>query len=137
MARKSLRVSTGEMEILGMLWASGEISLGTAHERFGEFGAPCSYPTMQTRLNRMVEKGLVSRSDERPALYTANVTRDQVTVGHLRQLIDKLSQGDIVPLVAQLLGEQKLSEEQYAELEGLLRKAREGKEPRANRRRGT
>lgn len=137
MARKSMRVSAGEMEILGMLWELGAISLGTAHERFAEFGTPCSYPTMQTRLNRMAEKGLVSRSEDRPAVYTANVTRDQVTVGHLRQLIDKLSQGDIVPLVAQLLGEQKLSEQQYAELEDLLRKSREAKEPRSNRRRGT
>jgi Penicillinase repressor len=39
-----------------------------------------SYPTMQTRLNRLVEKGLVSRSEDRPARYRAAASRDQISV---------------------------------------------------------
>ena len=115
----------GEMEILGMLWAKGPLTIRGAHEGFGAYGKPVSYPTMQTRLNRLAEKGLVSRSEDRPARYRAVASRDQVTVGHLRELIAKIGRGDVVPLVAGLLSEQTLTEEQIAQLQELLAEARE------------
>ena len=74
-----------------MLWAEGPLTIREAHEGFGAYGKPVSYPTMQTRLNRLAEKGLVSRSEDRPARYRAAVSRDQVTVGHLRELVAKIS----------------------------------------------
>lgn len=124
MGRAAIRVAAGEMEILGMLWAEGPLTIGEAREGFTAYGKPVSYPTMQTRLNRLAEKGLVDRSEERPARYRAAVSRDQVSVGHLRELVAKISGGDVVPLVARLLGERTLSDEQIARLEDLLEKAR-------------
>src|SRR4051812_37876549 len=100
MGRPAIRVSAGETEILSMLWSAGPLTIRDAHEGFGAYGRPVSYPTMQTRLNRLAEKGLVARSDDRPARYRAAVTRDQVTVGHLRELVAKICRGDVVPLVA-------------------------------------
>jgi predicted transcriptional regulator len=123
------------MEILSMLWDAGAMTLRQAHERFGEFGRPIAYPTMQTRLNRMVEKGLLRRSAEFPAEYNASVTRDQVSLGHLRQILDKVSQGDVVPLVARLLTEQTLSAEQIAELKVLLVEAQQKSKAASNPRR--
>ncbi len=90
---------------------------------------------MQTRLNRLVEKGLVERSGDRPARYRAEVSRDQVTVGHLRELVAKISRGDIVPLVARLLTEQTLSEDQIAQLKELLEKAQQKSQASATQRR--
>ncbi|MHC5544351.1 BlaI/MecI/CopY family transcriptional regulator, partial [Singulisphaera rosea] len=90
MSRRAIRVAPGEMEILGMLWARGPLTIREAHEGFGEFGKPVGYPTMQTRLNRLAEKGLVHRSEERPARYRAVASRDQVSVGHLRELVAKI-----------------------------------------------
>lgn len=124
MPQRPIRVARGEMELLALLWAEGPSTIREAHERFGRYGKPIGYPTMQTRLNRLVEKKLVARSDERPARYRALATRDQVTVGHLRELVAKLASGDVVPLVAQLLGEQKLTEAQVDELEKLLARAK-------------
>ena len=135
MSRRAVRVSPGEMEILGMLWAEGPLSLRTAHERFGSYGKPVSYPTMQTRLNRLAEKGLVARSEDRPACYRTVVTRDQVTVGHLRELISKLSGGDIVPLVARLLTDRALTDLQIAQLKQLLEEAQKRSESRNEERR--
>ena len=123
--RGPIRVSAGEMDVLAMLWAEGSLSIAAAHERFGRFGPPCSYPTMQTRLNRLVEKGLVTRSAERPARYAAGVSADQVTAGHLRPLIDKLARGSVVPLVAHLLAERGLTDDELRELERLLAEARQ------------
>jgi predicted transcriptional regulator len=112
------------MDLLGMLWAEGPLPLGEAHKRFEQYGPAVSYPTMQTRLNRLVEKRLVARSDDRPALYRALATRDQVSLGHLQQLLAKISRGDAVPLVAQLLRDRTLTPQQLAELEQLLADAR-------------
>lgn len=133
MRRRPVRVTPGEMDLLSMLWAEGPLPLGEAHKRFELYGRAVSYPTMQTRLNRLVEKQLVARSDDRPALYRALATRDQVSLGHLRQLLSKISRGDAVPLVAQLLQEQQLSQEQIAELEQLLADARRAAQSPAKR----
>ena len=108
-----------------MLWAEGPLTIRGAHEGFAAYGKPVSYPTMQTRLNRLTDKGLVSRSEDRPARYRAVASRDQVTVGHLRELIAKIGRGDVVPLVARLLSEQTLTEEQLTQLQELLAAARQ------------
>jgi predicted transcriptional regulator len=112
------------MDLLSMLWAEGPLTLGEAHRRFVNYGRTIGYPTMQTRLNRLVEKQLVARSDDRPAAYRPLATRDQVSLGHLQELLAKISRGDAVPLVAQLLREQQLTPAQLSELERLLADAR-------------
>ncbi len=135
MGRPAIRVAAGEMEILGMLWAEGPLTIREAHGRFAAYGKPVSYPTMQTRLNRLAEKGLVARSEERPARYRAAASRDQVTVGHLRELVAKISGGDVVPLVARLLSQRTLSGEQIARLTELLEQARKKSEAARTQRR--
>ena len=134
MGRSAIRVSAGEMEILAMLWAEGPLTIRGAHERFASYGKPVSYPTMQTRLNRMAGKSLLARSEERPASYRAAVSRDRVTVGHLRELVAKIGRGDVVPLVARLLGDRTLTDEQIARLEELLEQARRRSEAARPRR---
>ena len=135
MGRAAIRVAAGEMEILGMLWAEGPLTIREAHERFAAYGRPVSYPTMQTRLNRLADKGLVARSEERPARYRAAASREQVTVGHLRELVAKISGGDVVPLVARLLSQRTLSGEQIARLTELLEQARKKSEAARTQRR--
>ncbi len=137
MRDRAIRVAAGEMELLAMLWAEGSLTLRQAHQRFGNYGQPVRYPTVQTRLNRMVEKGLVGRSDDRPASYEAIVTRDQVTLGHLRQIVAKLSHGDVVPLVARLLSEQILTTKQLDELQQLLKQAQKKTQSASKRRRSS
>ncbi|HZW31497.1 MAG TPA: BlaI/MecI/CopY family transcriptional regulator [Isosphaeraceae bacterium] len=135
MGRRAIRVAAGEMAILGMLWTEGPLTIREAHEEFAAYGKPVSYPTMQTRLNRLAEKGLVIRSEDRPARYRAAVSRDQVTVGHLRELVAKIGRGDVVPLVARLLSEQTLTAEQIARLKELLAQAQQRSEAARNQRR--
>lgn len=75
---------------------------------------------MQTRLNRMVAKGFLSRDDARPAAYQAAVSRQQVAAGHLGQLVDKVSRQSVAPLVAQLITERPLTADEITELKRLL-----------------
>jgi predicted transcriptional regulator len=110
------RPSAAEMELLDVLWTSGPSTIAEVHERLGK----PAYTTVQTRLNRLVDKGLAEKSGDRPAKYAAAVEREQVSAGHLGLLVERLCGGRIVPLVAQLVADRKLSSEEIGELKELI-----------------
>ncbi len=117
------RITPGEMEILAMLWEEGPLGLADAHRRFGRYGPPVGYPTMQTRLNRMAAKGLVRRSGDRPAVYEAAFSREQAAAGHLDLLLQTARQVNVVPLIAHLIAERSLTSDEIRELKKLLAEA--------------
>ena len=105
---------------MDLLWREGPLTLAQAHQRYGE--AAVGYTTMQTRLNRLVEKGFAKKSG-RPAQYAAVVRRRQVQAGHLDQLIAKLAGGSVVPLVAQLVQDRRISRDELEQLKALIEDA--------------
>jgi predicted transcriptional regulator len=115
--RKTPRLSPGEMEILEMLWREGPVSLSAAQAGLGR---KIGYTTIQTRLNRLVDKKLVARSAERPAQYQALVQPEEVSAGHLALLVERTSGGSVVPLIAHLVRDWTLSPEEIAELKQLI-----------------
>ncbi len=121
--RKTPRFSAGELEIMSMLWARGTVTLAEAHRCFSQFGRPVGYTTMQTRLNRLVEKGAVRRSRRRPAQYEAAVNPDEVGARLIDVLLDKVSRGSVVPLVAHLISGRPLSAQDLRELKRLIAEA--------------
>jgi len=113
-------VSAGEMEILQVLWRTGAVTLSGAHRALGrEIG----YTTVQTRLNRLVEKGLARRSTNRPARYSAAVSQREISAGQLDLLLERVSGGSIVPLVAHLVEDRSLSPAEIDELKQLISEA--------------
>lgn len=118
--RTTPRLSPGEMEVLQMLWQHGPVTLSDAQAKLGrEIG----YTTIQTRLNRLVEKKLVARSAERPAQYSAAIEPAEVSAGHLDLLVKRTGGGSVVPLVAHLVRDWSLSAEEIAALKQLLAEA--------------
>ena len=117
---KGPRLSAGEMEILQMLWRQGSVALSEAQAGLGR---SIGYTTMQTRLNRLVEKGVVTRSADRPARYAAAVAPEEVSARHLDLLLERVSGGSIVPLVAHLVRDRALSSADIAELKQLIQEA--------------
>ena len=133
--KKRLRPAPGELELMAMLWREGPLTLAQAHERFAEYGRPVSYPTMQTRLNRLAAKGMLRRSSDRPALYGAAVSAEDVGAEHLDRWLHTTRQETVVPLVAHLISERPLGEQEIAELRRLL-DAAERQEKTQTRKRG-
>ena len=128
--RNTVRLSAGEMDLMNVLWQEGPVTIAEAHRAFGKSGRAIGYPTMQTRLNRLVAKGLATRSGRRPARYEPAVTVDQVTAGHLDQLLDKLAGATVAPLVCHLISERPLTEREIRQLRELLDQAqRSAKRP--------
>jgi len=121
------RLATGELELMEMLWRDGPVNLSEAHEALG---LPIGYTTVQTRLNRLVKKGVVAKSKERPAQYSAAITREQVNQHDLDLLVKHVNDGDFLPLVAQLVGDRNLSRSEINQLKAMVAEA-EQKEKKA------
>jgi len=122
MAKKKtpLRLAAGEMEILKMLWREGPVTISQAQAALDR---PVGYTTVQTRLNRLVAKRVVARGKRRPAKYRPAVDPEQVSAGHLDLLLECVSGGDVVPLVAHLVKDRSLSPDEIAQLRQLIDEA--------------
>ncbi|NLE37972.1 MAG: BlaI/MecI/CopY family transcriptional regulator [Pirellulaceae bacterium] len=118
--RKPRRVTAGEMEMLEVLWRHGGVTLSEAHRALDR---DIGYTTVQTRLNRLVDKGLARRSTERPARYAASVSQREVSAGQLDLLLKRVSGGSIVPLVAHLVEDRSLSLAEISQLKELIDEA--------------
>lgn len=118
--RKQPRLSAGELEILQMLWRRGPATLSEAQAGLER---QIGYTTVQTRLNRLVEKGVVTRTTGRPAKYAAAVAQQEVSARHLDLLVERVTGGSVVPLVAHLVRDRALTAADIAELKQLIAQA--------------
>ena len=102
---KSRRLSAGELEILQVLWRDGPVTISEARHGLRR---TIGYTTVQTRLNRLAEKGVITRTTERPAKYQAAVAPEEVSTSYFKLLLERVSGGSIVPLVAHLMKDREL-----------------------------
>jgi BlaI family transcriptional regulator, penicillinase repressor len=112
--------SAGDLELLQLLWPDRELTIAQAHAAIGR---SVGYTTIQTRLDRLVAKGLATRGQDRPARYRAAVTPAQAAALHMEPVVDHVHSGKVVPLVAGLLEQTPLTELEIAELRQLLQEA--------------
>lgn len=118
MAKKqSPRLLASELEILEMLWRADSVTIVEGQRALG---GQVGYTTVQTRLNRMVKKGVVKKSRSKPAKYSAALRREEVVTADLNLLLDKVSHGSVLPLVAHLVNDRSLSVEEIRELKELI-----------------
>ena len=121
MAKKTVsRLGIGELEVLEMLWRDGPVGLSEAH---AALGLPIGYTTVQTRLNRLVDKGVVKKSKDRPTQFSAAITREQVNRHDLDLLVSRVNEGEFLPLVAHLVGDRKLSPDEIDQLKLMIEDA--------------
>ena len=113
------RLTRGDLQILQMLWREERVTIAGAHQALAE---PIGYSTVQTRLNRLVGKGLVRKTKDTPTRYEAAIQPEDVVESELRTLVQEVS-GGVVPLVAQLFREHQPSARELDEIRQLIRQA--------------
>ncbi|GAB5407139.1 MAG: BlaI/MecI/CopY family transcriptional regulator [Aureliella sp.] len=113
----SLRLSEGELELLQMLWREDGVTILEAQK---SLGLPIGYTTVQTRLNRLVKKGVAKKSKQRPAKYHATITAEDVSRSDLEMLVQRVCNGSCLPLVAHLVSDKSVSAEELSELKKLV-----------------
>ncbi len=118
--KRTAKLSVGEMRLMAVLWKWGPLKLSEAYrEQPGHVG----YTTIQTQLNRLVEKGVASRSNTRPTKYQAVVEPEAAGAGMLQLLVDTVGGGSVIPVVAQLVSHVSLTKEDLRELKRIIDKA--------------
>ena len=112
----------GELELLSVLWEHGASSLSEVHDRLGR---DLGYTTVQTRLNRLVEKGWAekTKTGKQPTHYASVVQPDVVRERQLDYFVERVAQGSVVPLVAHLVQGTSLTRDELTELKKLIRDA--------------
>ncbi|MFK7821997.1 MAG: BlaI/MecI/CopY family transcriptional regulator [Planctomycetaceae bacterium] len=118
--REPVRLLAGELEMLEVLWREGAVTISEAQQGLGR---EQGYTTVQTRLDRLVAKKLVTKSRKRPAKYKAKVKRDDVSRDDLNVLVRRVTGGRVVPLIAQLVKEHELTDEDISEIRDLIKDA--------------
>ncbi len=115
------RLSEGEMNMMRMLWEEGELSLSEAHQAMGDRGETVGYTTVQTRLERLVAKGVVAKSPGRPAKYRSAIEPEQVSAPMLDLLLERVS--GPVPMLAHLLQDPSLTRDDFDKIKKLIAEA--------------
>ncbi len=117
---KTAYLGAGEMEMMQVLWREGGVTISEAQRALDR---TIGYTTVQTRLNRLMAKGIVTRGKSRPGKYRAAVAPEEVSARHLDLLLSRVSAGRVVPLVTHLVKDRSLSRAEIDELKQLVAEA--------------
>jgi predicted transcriptional regulator len=133
MARKpSKHLTERELEIMQVLWSLGQARLGEVqdalNDKSGEAVAPS---TVATQLNLLIHKGYV-RQTGRPgrSLYVPTCGREETTRDLLGDFLSRVGLGRAPAFLIQLLRDERLTAEDRAALQEILR---ESESPTARR----
>ncbi len=121
MTDKDIRISDAELQLLQLLWEEsplGAVEIAARVPADREW----SLTTVKTLLGRLAAKGAVStEADGRRFRYRPAIDCATVTAGQAGKLVDRLFGGRVSPLVAHLAQRQRLTDEDIAEIEAVLR----------------
>ena len=122
-----MRISSAESVVMEVLWREHPLSaedIVAALEREQDW----SDKTVKTLLNRLLTKKAVSaRRDGRRYLYAPLVDRSAYVQDESRNLLDRLFDGRLAPLVSHFADTKQLNKDDIAELKKLIRKLDDGK----------
>ncbi len=121
MQKPTERISDAELAVMEALWAESPL---TATDVAGRVVAQrdWSLATVKTLLSRLVAKKAIGHHlDGRRFLYTPLVERNAYVTGESHRLVDRFFGGKLMPLVAHLAEQDRLSADEIAEIERLLK----------------
>jgi BlaI family penicillinase repressor len=139
MARKpSKNLTERELEIMQVLWSLGQARLGEIQEALNQqTSEPVAPSTVATQLNLLMHKGYVAQSG-RPgrSLYVPTCSREDATRSLLDDFLTRVGLGRAPAFLIQLLKDEKLTAEDRAALQEILRESETGPSRRTRRGRG-
>jgi BlaI family penicillinase repressor len=119
-----MRLSDFEIDVLTRFWERERLS---APELFREIGESrgVTYSTIKTIVDRLEEKGAIRRVDTvgKTIIYSPAVTRERVRQPLVQRFVQRMFGADRRPLFAQLVRDEKLSEEEIDYVRQLVAEA--------------
>jgi BlaI family transcriptional regulator, penicillinase repressor len=115
------QATDAELAILKLLWDGGPLSARDIRDQLYPAGTPSDNATVQTLLQRLERKKLVTRDRTSFAhSFSAAVTREELAGDQLEALAAKLTDGSMVPFILHAVSSQKLSPKERQEIRELL-----------------
>ncbi len=114
----------GELDVLNILW---ELGPSTARKVWSVLNANRErhYTSVNSLLNTMAEKGLVTRHiDRRAFVYEAKIAREKTQGQLVKDLVGRAFEGSPSDLVLQMLGQCNPSSEELDEIAKVIRQYR-------------
>lgn len=128
MARKDVKPTEKELEILQVMWGREAVSVKQVHEFLGGDKAN-GYTTVLKLLQIMYEKGLVTRQKSgKLHLYSAVPSLESTQKQMVNRMIDTIFQGSAAQLVMSALGNGQSSREELQEIKKYLEKLEGGEQ---------
>src|SRR5687768_9580569 len=123
-----VRLTRRELDVMSVLWRRGtatvaEVRDDLADELADELAADLAYPTVQTMLRVLEEKGYVGHTvDGRAFRFHALVEQDEAADSALARLVAKVYHGSRELLVGRLLADEDISPDELRRIRKLLQK---------------
>ena len=120
---KQVGLSDGEWKLMNLLWEQAPRTLGEMVEAMKE-DTGWSKSTIYVMLKRMLEKGTVEmREEDGLQKYYPVLNREETAREESRNFLFKVYKGSLSMMVASLVGQDSLSEQDIAELQNILKEA--------------
>jgi len=114
------RLTAPQLAVMQVLWSREEASVTDVQRAMT--GRRLALTTVATMLVRLEQRGLVShRAEGRQYIYRSRVSPADVRETVTRELLRDLFDGDVAAFVSQLLDARKLTREEVADLQRLVR----------------
>lgn len=111
-----------ELEVMHIFWAQGEATAAEARERLAATGLDRTYTTIANLVRTLYEKGFLRQvNDERPFVYGAVRSYEDVSGRLLGDLVQRVFRGSRAQLLCRLVAQRKLTVEERAVLEQVLK----------------
>lgn len=111
-----------ELEVMHVFWARGEATASETRDRLEASGLDRTYATIANLVRGLEEKGFLQQvNDERPFVYRAARSYEEVSGRLLGDLVQRVFRGSRAQLLRRLVDERTLTAEERALLERILR----------------
>jgi|SRR5690606_3914646 len=124
-----IRLTEREADVMAVLWERGPSTVAEVRERLSD---DLAYTTVLTILRTLEEKGYVAHEQEgRAHRYEATVARESARRSALQALTRRFFDGSKALLLAHLVDDEKLSDDDMERIKGLLRQRSRPKKGKA------
>ena len=121
-------LANAELAVMELLWDETGLTARRIRETLYPDASKAQHGTVQRLLQRLEEKGFVSRDKSLPVhLFSAAISREAYASGQLETLTAKLTGGSIAPLITHLIEQEKITPDEIGRLRSILEERKNGK----------
>lgn len=121
-----------ELAVMRVVWtADGPLTVREVVDRLNTGRRkPLAYNTVQTMLTILREKGAVTArpGPGRAHSFSPRVSQEQVSTSMVGDLVERLFDGQVAPLLVQLVGNESMSRDELRDLQSMIQDQLEDEE---------